>query len=232
MRKPHILVIEDDRNIAELISLYLDKEQYRYMLAEDGREGLRLFYDGSPDLVVLDIMLPGVDGWNVAEEIRAAGSTPLIMLTGKGESYDKLRGFSLGVDDYMVKPFEPKELMARIKAVLRRANPTAFRETIRLNGLTVNPSEYIVQLGDTQVAFAPKEIELLYFLASNRNKVFTREQLLRQIWGYDFDGDDRTVDVHIKRVRDKIGDHDEWRIATVWGVGYKFEVSEGWRKQG
>jgi DNA-binding response OmpR family regulator len=226
MKTPHVLVIDDDPHIAELIALYLDKNHYRYSLAGNGREGVESFFQDPPDLVVLDIMMPEMDGWKVCKEIRGFGSTPVIMLTGKGESYDKLRGFSLGVDDYIVKPFEPQELIARLKAVLRRTNPSLFKEVIKLPGLTVNLNEYRVTLNGHEVGFPPKEIELLHFLATNRNQVFTRGQLLNQIWGIQFEGDFRTVDVHIKRVRDKVGETDCWRIVTVWGIGYKFEVND------
>jgi DNA-binding response OmpR family regulator len=229
MKTPHILVIEDDRHIAELISLYLARHQFRYTLAEDGRKGLASFYADPPDLIVLDIMMPEMDGWMVCAEIRDFGSTPVIMVTGKGESVDKLRGFSLGVDDYIVKPFDPKEMVARIKAVLRRGNPSMFKEEIKFPGLTINLNEYRVFRGETEVNFPPKEIELLHFLATHPNQVFTREQLLNQIWGLQFEGDSRTVDVHIKRVRDKVSETGGWRIVTVWGVGYKFEVNDGCR---
>lgn len=226
MRRPHILIIEDDRHIAELISLYLVKERFRCTLAEDGSSGTDLFYMDPPDLILLDIMLPKKDGWAVMEELRQFGNTPVIMLTGKGESYDKLKGFSLGVDDYVVKPFEPKELVARVRAVLRRLNPFVAREEVLLPGLRINPSEYKVFVDGAEIGFPPKEIELLYYLATNRNQVYTREQLLNQVWGLSFEGDLRTVDVHIKRIRNKIGDRGDWRIVTVWGIGYKFEVNE------
>ncbi|GIP32110.1 response regulator transcription factor [Paenibacillus sp. J2TS4] len=227
MRMPYILIIEDDPHISELISLYLVKERFRCAIAENGSRGLDLFYKEPPDLILLDIMLPRQDGWQVMEEIRKIRNTPVIMITGKGESYDKLKGFSLGVDDYVVKPFEPKELVARIKAVLRRLNPVTMGETVQLPGLKISPAEYKVFVDGDKVSFPPKEIELLHYLVVNRNQVYTREQLLNQVWGLSFEGDLRTVDVHVKRIRDKIGERQDWRIVTVWGIGYKFEVNEG-----
>jgi DNA-binding response OmpR family regulator len=221
-----ILVIEDDPHICDLIGLYLEKEGFGWLCAHDGEEGLDLFAAESPDLVVLDLMLPKRDGWSVCRKIRETSAAPIVMLTAKGESYDKLKGFELGADDYLVKPFDPKELVARIKAVLRRTRPEFARQAIRHHDLVVDPERYVVVCGDTAMTLPPKEMELLHFLAASPNRVFTRQQLLDRVWGYDFDGDPRTVDVHIKRIREKIPATDRYRIETIRGVGYKFEVSE------
>lgn len=229
--KQRILIVDDDENIAELISLYLNKECYETAIAPDGETALEMVKSFDPNLVLLDIMLPGIDGYGVCREIRTSKSTPIIMLSAKGEVFDKVLGLELGADDYMEKPFDTKELVARVKAVLRRykAAPVApVEETgvkeVSYPDLRINLTNYSVEyLGDL-VDMPPKELELLYFLASSPNHVFTREQLLDQIWGYEYIGDTRTVDVHIKRIREKINDHDHWRIATIWGIGYKFEV--------
>jgi DNA-binding response OmpR family regulator len=225
MADARILIIEDDPYICELIGLYLDREGFVYTAAGDGEDGLALFASEPPDLVVLDLMLPGLDGWSVCRRIRQDSRTPVLMLTGKGESYDKLKGFELGADDYLVKPFDPKELIARIKAILRRTKPEFAREPIRHHDLLVDPERYVVVCGSTEMTLPPKEMELLHVLAATPNRVFTREQLLDRVWGYDFDGDPRTVDVHIKRLREKIGGSDLYRIETIRGVGYKFEVT-------
>ncbi len=221
-----VLVIEDDPYIGELITLYAEKSGYRVNVAHSGMKGLEMFYDNPPDLVILDIMLPEMDGWEVCKEIRRFEKTPVIMLTGKGESYDKLKGFDLGTDDYLVKPFDPNELMARIKAVLRRANPLFDApEIIELPLLKIDLQRYQVTYDTQEIVFPPKEMEVLYFLASHANHVFTRQQLLDHLWGWDFEGDPRTVDVHIKRIREKLGDSNPyWRVKTIRGVGYKFEV--------
>ncbi|PIC56973.1 DNA-binding response regulator [Sporosarcina sp. P12(2017)] len=221
-----VLVIEDDPYICELIILYAEKNGYIVSTANDGMTGLEMFYDCSPDLVILDIMLPGMDGWEVCKEIRRFDKTPIIMLTGKGESYDKLKGFNLGADDYIVKPFDPNELMARINAVLRRAYPMlGTNEIIELPELKINLQHYKVTYKKQEIVLPPKEMELLYFLTSHSNQVFTRQQLLEKIWGLDYEGDPRTVDVHIKRIRDKLGNANAyWRVTTIRGVGYKFEV--------
>ncbi|MGM0875729.1 MAG: response regulator transcription factor [Bacillota bacterium] len=221
-----VLVIEDDPYICELITLYAEKSGYIVSNANDGITGLEMYYNSPPDLVILDIMLPGMDGWEVCKEIRRLDKTPIIMLTGKGESYDKLKGFNLGTDDYLVKPFDPNELIARIKAVLRRANPMLHaNEIIELPLLKINLKQYKVTCEKQEIVLPPKEMELLYFLALHPNQVFTRHQLLEQIWGLDFEGDPRTVDVHIKRIRDKLGDSNSyWKVKTIRGVGYKFEV--------
>ena len=221
-----ILVIDDDKNIFRILKMYLDKEGYETLGAHNGEDGLLSFSESDPDLVILDIMLPKMDGWAVCREIRKTSDVPIIMLTAKGETFDKVLGLELGADDYLSKPFDPKELTARVKAVLRRLGRSESAEQIVVfAGLTINLDNYTVLLGETELEMPPKEIELLYFLASHRNKVFTREQLLEQVWGFDFYGDSRTVDVHIKRIREKLGAEAEaWQIKTVWGVGYKFEA--------
>lgn len=221
-----VLVIEDDPTICELITLYTKKNGYVTNVVNNGMKGLELFYEDPPDLVILDIMLPELDGWEVCQEIRRFAKTPVIMLTGKGESYDKLKGFAVGTDDYLVKPFDPNELMARIKAVLRRTNPLFdINAIIDLPCLKIDLQQYKVTCVQQEIELAPKEMELLYFLASHANHVFTRQQLLDQLWGWDFAGDARTVDVHIKRLREKLGDvNPGWRVKTIRGVGYKFEV--------
>ncbi len=227
--KQKILIADDDGNIAELISLYLTKEGYETAKAKDGRDAVRLFQSFGPDLIILDIMMPEMDGYEVCREVRKASSVPIIMLTAKGETFDKVLGLELGADDYMVKPFDTKELVARVKAVLRRMDkPEVNSKKISYDDLTINMSNYSVSYMGQNIEMPPKELELLYFLASHPNQVFTREQLLNQIWGYEYFGDTRTVDVHIKRIREKLGkdeDHASWAIKTVWGVGYKFETS-------
>ena len=222
-----ILVVDDDTNISELISLYLNKEGYDTREVANGRLAMEVFEEYKPDLVLLDIMLPGADGYDVCKEIRKNSRTPIIMLTAKGEVFDKVLGLELGADDYMVKPFDPKELMARVKAVLRRnVLPVVEEKTknrIVLDQLIIDKDNYSVTYEGNLVELPPKELEVLYFLASHPKQVFTREQLLDKIWGYDFVGDTRTVDVHIKRLRDKFEGEHSWSIKTVWGVGYKFE---------
>lgn len=226
--KSKILIVDDERNICELIRLYVDKEGFESIIATDGGTAVECFKKFSPDMVLLDIMLPVKDGWQVCREIRAVSNTPIIMLTAKGETFDKVLGLELGADDYIVKPFEPKELIARMKAVLRRSETrtTEAEETdVIFDGLKIGKETYEVYLDDQKLDMPPKEFELLYFLAKNKNKVYTRDQLLDEIWGYEFFGDSRTVDVHIKRIREKIdGEGRNWRLKTVWGVGYKFEV--------
>lgn len=221
-----ILVIDDDLKICEVIKLYLEKEGFEVVVAHNGMDGIALFKNEMPDLVILDIMLPKKDGYEVCRELRKISNIPIIMLTAKGETFDKVLGLELGADDYIVKPFDPKELIARIKAVLRRTQGEINDEKVVVYpNLTVNLTTYEVKLEDKVIDMPPKEIELLYFLASHPNKVFTREQLLDHIWGYNFVGDTRTVDVHIKRIREKIEkDKYPWKIKTVWGVGYKFEI--------
>ncbi|MBR7015274.1 MAG: response regulator transcription factor [Lachnospiraceae bacterium] len=230
--KQKILIVDDDNNIAELISLYLTKEMYETRIAEDGEEALSIFREFDPNLVILDLMLPGKDGYEVCREIRQMKDTPVIMLSAKGETFDKVLGLELGADDYMIKPFYSKELVARVKAVLRRYKAAPPRpvevqpdaKIVEYPHLTVNQTNYSVLYNDQNIDMPPKELELLYFLASHPNQVFTREQLLDHIWGFDYVGDTRTVDVHIKRLREKIKDYGNWSIATVWGIGYKFEV--------
>lgn len=221
-----ILVVDDDVNICEIIRLYLEKEGYEVLLAHDGKRAIEMFKEQAPTLVLLDIMLPILDGRQVCSEIRRISNIPIIMLTAKGETFDKVLGLELGADDYVVKPFEAKELVARIKAVLRRYNnkDESDKELIFPN-MTINLSTYELILGGKTVEVPPKELELLYFLCANKNKVFTREQLLEQVWGFDYFGDSRTVDVHVKRIREKIEPFEKnWSLKTVWGVGYKFEV--------
>ena len=224
--KTKVLVIDDDINICELIRLYMEKEGYEVMTVYDGNKAMDLFSEFAPNIVILDIMLPGADGWQVCREIRKISNIPIIMLTAKGETFDKVLGLELGADDYMVKPFEPKELVARVKAVLRRyEHKDRDVQEIVYPNLVINKSNYTVKVGGEKIDLPPKELELLFFLSSNPNKVFTREQLLESVWGFDFYGDSRTVDVHIKRLREKIDSEGQsWQLKTVWGVGYKFEV--------
>lgn len=228
MNNQQILVVDDDRNICELIRLYLEKEGFSVTLAHDGQAALTLFKESTPSVVLLDIMLPKMDGFQVCREIRRISNIPIIMLTAKGETFDKVLGLELGADDYMVKPFENKELVARIKAVLRRYDPKddAEKEVVYPN-LVISLTNYELKINHNPVDIPPKELELLYFLATNPNKVFTREQLLEMVWGFDYFGDSRTVDVHVKRLREKLelaGEGQNWQLKTVWGVGYKFEV--------
>src|SRR6266700_4868308 len=215
-KQANVLIIEDDPAICELFTLYAKKSGYRVSIAHNGITGLDLFYEHSPDLVILDIMLPEMDGWEVCKEIRRCEKTPILMLTGKGENRDKLKGFELGTDDYLVKPFDPGELVARIKAVLRRANPLFdANEIIELPLLKIDLQHYQVTCETQEIVFPPREMELLYFLASQANHVFTRQQLLDRLWGLDFEGDPRTGDVHIKRIREKVGDSNPyWRVKT------------------
>lgn len=228
--KTKILIVDDDSNIAELISLYLLKEGYATEIASDGDEALELFNSYKPELVLLDLMLPGIDGYEVCKRIRNLSQVPVIMLSAKGEVFDKVLGLELGADDYMVKPFDSKEMVARVKAVLRRKPPVKEEKPhyddemiVRYPELEVNRTNYSVLYRGEPVEMPPKELELLYFLASNPNHVFTRDQLLDKIWGYEYIGDTRTVDVHIKRLREKIPDRPGWSLGTVWGVGYRFE---------
>lgn len=228
--KQKILIVDDDNNIAELISLYLTKECFETLIVEDGESALEAVESFNPNLILLDLMLPGIDGYQVCREVRSKSQIPIIMLSAKGEIFDKVLGLELGADDYMEKPFDSKELVARVKAVLRRYKPaSAAAETgkdkcVEYTDLIINQTNYSVLYMGNPVDMPPKELELLYFLASSPNHVFTREQLLDQIWGYEYIGDTRTVDVHIKRLREKIKDHDSWKISTIWGIGYKFET--------
>lgn len=237
-----ILIVDDDTNIAELISLYLTKECFETRMVEDGEEALRAFEEFQPNLILLDLMLPGIDGYEVCRTVRKTSQVPIIMLSAKGEIFDKVLGLELGADDYMIKPFDSKELVARVKAVLRRFQPVKEEaaetktfmapnaqtgEYVEYPELLVNLTNYAVTYRGKNVEMPPKELELLYFLASHPNQVFTREQLLDHIWGYEYVGDTRTVDVHVKRLREKIKDCGNWGLATVWGIGYKFEVKNG-----
>ena len=222
-----VLIVEDDNNIAELLHLYLEKEGFETQVARDGGKGVELFRSFQPDLVLLDIMLPVMDGWSVLKKIRESGKTPVIMLTAKGELEDRVTGLESGGDDYIVKPFEMKEVLARIHAVLRRAGaeeePAAKK--LSYDKLVINLDSYELLIDGHRVDTPPKELELLYHLAASPNRVFTRNQLLDEVWGFDYFGDSRTVDVHIKRLREKLeGVSNQWRLKTVWGVGYKFEV--------
>lgn len=232
VNKQKILIVDDDNNIAELIALYLTKECYETLIVNDGESVMPAMESFSPNLILLDIMLPGMDGYQVCREVRNKYTVPIIMLSAKGEIFDKVLGLELGADDYIEKPFDTKELVARAKAVLRRYKPAvpapspaaSADKCVQYADLSVNLTNYSVLYMGRTVDMPPKELELLYFLASSPNHVFTREQLLDQIWGYEYVGDTRTVDVHIKRLREKIKDHANWKITTIWGVGYKFEV--------
>lgn len=233
MDKQKILIVDDDANIAELISLYLIKECFETKIVNDGEAALHEFLTFQPNLILLDLMLPGIDGYEVCREVRKTSKVPIIMLSAKGEIFDKVLGLELGADDYMIKPFDSKELVARVKAVLRRfhvtpeplqAPPKQSGDFVEYPDLVINQSNYSVQYFNETIEMPPKELELFYFLASHPNQVFTREQLLDHIWGYEYIGDTRTVDVHIKRLREKIKDHEAWGLSTVWGIGYKFEV--------
>ena len=232
--KQRILIVDDDENIAELISLYLTKECFDTKIVFNGEDALSTFETYEPNLILLDLMLPGIDGYQVCRELRSTSQVPIIMLSAKGEIFDKVLGLELGADDYMIKPFDSKELVARVKAVLRRYQPpvqTPASSVTEQHGnfveypdLIVNLTNYSVIYNGHSIELPPKELELLYFLASSPNQVFTREQLLDHIWGYEYIGDTRTVDVHIKRLREKIKGNDKWALTTVWGIGYKFEV--------
>ena len=232
--KQRILIVDDDYNIAELISLYLTKECFETKIVGDGEEALRVFPEFQPNLILLDLMLPGIDGYQVCRELRSTSQVPIIMLSAKGEIFDKVLGLELGADDYMIKPFDSKELVARVKAVLRRYQlPVQMPASsvteqhgnfVEYPDLIVNLTNYSVIYNGHSIELPPKELELLYFLASSPNQVFTREQLLDHIWGYEYIGDTRTVDVHIKRLREKIKGNDKWALTTAWGIGYKFEV--------
>ena len=223
------LVVEDDINIADLLSLYLEKDGFEVFLTGDGGEGIRLAQEKEPDLILLDIMLPVADGWVVGKEIRRFSQVPIIMLTAKGETSDKVTGLEMGADDYVTKPFEVKELMARIHAVMRRTDveEKSSERKLSFDKLTINLDSYELVVDGKRVDTPPKEMELLYHLAASPNRVYTRNQLLDEVWGFDYFGDSRTVDVHIKRLREKLeGVSDKWSLATVWGVGYKFELTE------
>ena len=230
MDKKRILIVDDDENIAELISLYLIKECFDTEIVLNGEDALKVFKTYQPHLILLDIMLPGMDGYDVCREIRKESNVPIVMLSAKGEVFDKVLGLELGADDYMEKPFDSKELVARAKAILRRVKPATQAvpaqdiKRVSYPDLEISLTNYSVTYMNQHIDMPPRELELLYFMASSPNHVFTREQLLDQIWGYEYIGDTRTVDVHIKRLREKLKDHSAWRIATIWGIGYKFEV--------
>ena len=223
-----LLIVDDDHNICDLLKLYFENENYKVRVAHDGIEGVNLFKTFEPDLVLLDIMMPKKDGWQVCREIREISSKPVIMITAKGEVFDKVLGLELGADDFIVKPFDMKELSARVKAVLRRYNAHAKAgddEVVRFENIEISLQKYELKINGKAVDIPPKELELLYFLSSNCNRVFTRDQLLDKVWGFDYLGDSRTVDVHVKRLREKLeGVSDKWLLKTVWGVGYKFET--------
>lgn len=224
-----VLIVDDDQNICELLRLYIEKEGYDTKIANDGKAALEAFDSYNPDLIMLDIMLPELDGWQVCREIRKKSQCPIIMLTAKSEVFDKVLGLELGADDYVVKPFEAKEIVARIKAVLRRSGTAEEDEIkeVRYDKLSINLTNYELRVNGVQVDTPPKEMELIYHLASNPNRVFSRDELLDQVWGFDYYGDSRTVDVHVKRLREKLeGVSDQWELKTVWGVGYKFDVKQ------
>ncbi len=224
MDRQRILIVDDDKNICQVIKLYLENEGYSTALAYNGQEGLAAFEQFNPSLIVLDIMMPVMDGREMCREVRKKSNTPIIMLSAKGETFDKVLGLELGADDYVVKPFEPKELLARVKSILRRTEKQPDKQMeLSFPNLKISMSNYTVEYRNQIIEMPPKELELLYYLASHKNVVFTREQLLEHVWGFDFYGDSRTVDVHISRLREKLVD-DSWQIKTVWGVGYKFEV--------
>ncbi|MBR3952652.1 MAG: response regulator transcription factor [Oscillospiraceae bacterium] len=230
MTNAKILVTDDDRNICELLKIYLEKEGYSVVLAGNGEEALVKFDEEEPDIILLDVMMPRLDGWQVCREIRKKSECPIIMITAKGETFDKVLGLELGADDYVVKPFEPKEIVARVKAVLRRTGKTsaeADKKEVSFDKLTVNMTKYELKVDGKIIDTPPKELELLFHLASNPNRVYTRDQLLDEVWGFEYYGDSRTVDVHIKRLREKLeGVSEKWSLKTVWGVGYKFETKD------
>ena len=227
--KNKILIVDDERNIVELVRLYVEKEGFDAVCAYTGNESLEIFRSENPDLIILDLMLPETDGWQICREVRKTSQVPIIMLTAKSDTFDKVLGLELGADDYMTKPFDAKELLARVKAVLRRSETQAkpMVGEVSFDKLSVNIDNYELKIDGVQVEAPPKEIELLHFLASNPNRVYTREQLLEEVWGFDYFGDSRTVDVHIKRLREKLEKTEaDWQLKTVWGVGYKFEVKK------
>ncbi|MEG0641199.1 MAG: response regulator transcription factor [Clostridium sp.] len=219
-----ILLVDDDTNICDLVELYFEKEGYKVYKVHNGIDAIALFKDKEPDIIILDIMMPGKDGYEVLKEIRKTSHVPVIMLTAKGETFDRVLGLELGADDYLVKPFEAKELVARVRAVLRRYKPQEQSRKIEFKDLLIDPDSYTITYKGNKVDMPPKEFDLVNFLSSNPNKVFTRDQLLYKVWGYDYPGDSRTVDVHVKRIREKLKENEEWGVKTVWGVGYKFEV--------
>ena len=230
MTNAKILIADDDRNICELLKIYLEKEGCNVVLAGDGEEALSKFETEEPDIILLDVMMPRLDGWQVCRELRKKSDCPIIMITAKGETFDKVLGLELGADDYVVKPFEPKEIVARVKAVLRRtgkANAENDKKEVSFDKLTVNMTKYELKVDGKVIDTPPKELELLFHLASNPHRVYTRDQLLDEVWGFEYYGDSRTVDVHVKRLREKLeGVSEKWSLKTVWGVGYKFETKD------
>ena len=229
MANNKIMVVDDDSNICELLRLYLEKEGFTAVIAEDGMKALAMFDAEKPDLILLDVMMPQLDGWQVCRELRKKSQVPIIMLTAKGEVFDKVLGLDLGADDYVTKPFEAKEVIARVKAVLRRCGLEQGQKSriVQFDGLYINMENYELRVRGKQIDTPPKEMELIYHLASNPNRVYTRDQLLDEVWGFEYYGDSRTVDVHVKRLREKLdGVSDQWTLKTVWGVGYKFEVKD------
>ena len=229
MSNQKILIVDDDQNICELLRLYLAKEGYETLIAHDGEVALELFEQEKPNMVLLDVMMPKMDGWEVCRRIRSQNNTPIIMLTAKGETFDKVLGLELGADDYVVKPFDSKEVVARIKAVLRRCHPEEGQKegVIQFENLSLDMTRYELKVAGKIVEAPPKELELLAYLAGHPNRVFTRDQLLDEVWGFEYYGDSRTIDVHIKRLREKLeGASEQWSLKTVWGVGYKFEVKD------
>ncbi len=229
MANERIMIVDDDVNICELIRLYLEKEKYSTVIVNDGAEAVTAFSEINPDLILLDVMLPGLDGWQVCRKIRNTSNVPIIMLSAKGETFDKVLGLELGADDYIVKPFETKEVLARIKAVLRRTVSASIEQVkeVHFDKLMINLTNYELKVAGVQIDTPPKELELIFHLASNPNRVFTRDQLLDEVWGFDYYGDSRTVDVHVKRLREKLeGVSDKWELKTVWSVGYKFETKD------
>lgn len=225
-----VLIVDDDKNICDLLRLYLEKEGYSVILSHDGEEAVVKFNALKPDIVLLDVMLPGLDGWQVCREIRKKSNIPILMITAKSDTFDKVLGLELGADDYIVKPFDSKEVIARIKAVVRRTGQSPAEmevREVRYDKLSVNMTRYELKVDGKVVDAPPKELELLFYLASNPNRVYTRDQLLDEVWGFEYYGDSRTIDVHIKRLREKLeGVSDKWELKTVWGVGYKFETHE------
>lgn len=219
-----IYVLDDDKNITEILTLYFKKEGYNVKEFNTGIELLKSLYTDSPDIIIMDIMMPGMNGYDVLKEVRKTSNVPVIMLSAKGETLDKVLGLELGADDYIVKPFDPTEVLARVKAIMRRTEEKTDEKTLNFDNLSINMDEFTVVYHNQTLSLPPKEMELLYFFAKNKNKVFTREQLLSKIWGIDYYGDTRTVDVHVKRLRDKFDKDDNWQIKTVWGVGYKFSI--------
>ncbi|MBR1810217.1 MAG: response regulator transcription factor [Clostridia bacterium] len=229
MANEKIMIVDDDANICDLLRMYLEKEGFTTVIANDGLQAVDMFPKENPNLILLDIMLPGLDGWQVCRKIRAASTCPIIMVTAKGETFDKVLGLELGADDYIVKPFDTKEVIARIKAVLRRAvtQINSTQKEVHYDKLSINLTNYELKVDGKLVNTPPKELELIYHLASNPNRVFTRDQLLDEVWGFDYYGDSRTVDVHVKRLREKLeGVSDKWELKTVWSVGYKFETKD------